>query len=89
MMARMAGPGYATGRGGGPVSDLQVLWKKDEGGQGLKEPGIKSGCKGQSARLKLPISENAMIFTPAIGLPKIGETRARADGDSPRSHVAV
>ncbi len=21
-----------------------VLWEKDEGGQGLKEPGINSGC---------------------------------------------
>jgi xanthine dehydrogenase YagT iron-sulfur-binding subunit len=30
-------------------ADLQVLWKKDEGGQGLKEPGINSGCRGPSA----------------------------------------
>ena len=34
-------------------ADLQVLWKKDEGGQGVKEPGIKSGCKGRATRLEL------------------------------------
>ena len=28
----------------GQARICKMLWKKDEGGQGLKEPGINSGC---------------------------------------------
>jgi len=30
---------------------MQGLWEKDEGGPGLKDPAIKSGCKGRATRL--------------------------------------
>jgi hypothetical protein len=37
---------------GSPGADLQVLWEKDEGGQGVEESGINSGGKGRAARLE-------------------------------------
>jgi hypothetical protein len=36
--------GLAVGRSG---ADMQRLGKKDEGGQGLEDLGINSGCKGR------------------------------------------
>jgi hypothetical protein len=40
-----------------PGADIQVLLKNSEDAQGLKEAGVNSGCKGESAGSKLPVSK--------------------------------
>jgi hypothetical protein len=61
-----------------PASDLQVLWKKDESGQGLKEPGINSGGEGRVTRLELAGFRIATNFPAGCwALLKTGKTQAR------------
>jgi hypothetical protein len=59
--SRRAGLGFANIGALTPDADLQVLQQKDEGKQGLKEPGINSVCKRWDDGAANPLAANKPV----------------------------